>query len=586
MRIRTLPKRWIVKAFDTQDTRYHDMLMLQQELKLRPLWCRLLVQRGIKNYTEAYRFFRPSFSHLHDPFLMPDMHRACERIYDAITRNEPILIFGDYDVDGTTSVAILYDYLQQRGANVSFDVPDRLREGYGLSMAAVDRAIQSHARLLITLDCGMKDISSIARARQAGMDVIVCDHHLPGAVLPDACAILNPLLHRPSTEAYPYSALSACGITFKLIQALDTGGKTNVNILDYLDRVALSIAADIVPLTGENRTLLALGLKQMNLHPSTGMLALIEASGLSRDPSCPIGMRELGFILAPRVNAAGRMKDAHTAVRLFTEKDPQKARELAEELHQRNQQRMENDRNIAQEAMEWIENHPEEQQRKTIVVYQPHWHKGVIGIVASRLVEWYFKPTVVLTAADDQQLAGSARSVPGFNLYQAIDACGHLLERYGGHDYAAGLVLPAHHLDTFRETFENVVSSTIQDHQLMPAIYIDAAIRPEEITPAFIRMLKQFEPYGMENEPPVFLMSKLRSITNIQPLKNDHLKFQIQRNNLPPLEVVGFQMAHYFDLFRQQKPIDICFTIEENVWNGQSSIQLKLCDMRITQASI
>jgi len=580
-----LPKRWIQRTIDAKHPSWPAVAALQQQLGIKPLWCQLLVQRGITSYEEAYCFFRPSFEHIHDPFLMPDMHRVCNRIRQAIQDREPILVFGDYDVDGTTSVAILYDYLQRCGATLNFDIPDRLKEGYGLSKAAVDRAIQSHTRLLITLDCGMKDLSSIDYANQAGIDVIVCDHHLQGTSLPNAYGILNPLLNHHSGHAYPYRDLSACGITFKLIQALQAEMKININIEDYLDRVALSIAADIVPLTGENRTLLALGLKQINTNPSTGLQALIEVSGLSRQAQRSIGIRELGFILAPRVNAAGRMKDAHTAVQLFMEKDLQRARELAAELHQRNQQRMENDRSIAQEARDWIENHPEEKNRKTIVVYQPHWHKGVIGIVASRLVEWYFKPTVVLTAADDQQLAGSARSVPGYNLYQAIDACGHLLERYGGHDYAAGLVMEARQLKAFRETFEEVVSSTIQEEQLMPALYIDAIICPDDITESFIRMLKQFEPFGMDNEPPVFLMRNITAVTNIQPVKNEHLKFQIQRKAHTPLEAVGFQMADYFDLFRQQKPIDICFTIEENYWNGQASVQLKLLDMRISHQS-
>lgn len=582
-----LSKRWVFRHIDATHEAWPEVLALQKQLGIRPLWCQLLIRRGIKTYDAAYRFFRPALSHLHDPFLMPDMHKVCQRICQAIEQQQTIFIFGDYDVDGTTSVAILCDFLRQCGAKCCFDIPDRLTEGYGLSTAAVDRALSANASLLITLDCGMKDISPIAYAKAAGMDVIVCDHHLPGTVWPDAYGILNPLLQRSDGQVYPYSELSACGITFKLIQALHAYMKSEVNILAYLDRVALSIAADIVPLTGENRTLLSLGLQRINAHPSTGVQALIEVSGLA-DHEQPLGMRELGFMLAPRINAAGRIKDAHTAVELFMEKDLPKARELAAELHQRNQQRIENDRNIAQEAREWIESHPEEKRRKTIVVYQPHWHKGVIGIVASRLVEWYFKPTVVLTAAEEPEwtavnkLAGSARSVPGFNLYQAVDACGHLLERYGGHDYAAGLVLAEENFIAFKETFESVVASTIREEQLMPTIYIDAVIQPEDITPSFIQLLKQFEPFGMDNEPPVFLMQKVTNLANIQPLKHDHLKFSITRNTLPPLEVVGFQMGAYFDLLRLQKPVDICFTIEENYWNGRSAVQLKLQDMRIS----
>ncbi|MCL6523295.1 MAG: single-stranded-DNA-specific exonuclease RecJ [Thermoflavifilum sp.] len=576
-----LPKRWVFKPKLSPHASLADLFRLQQSLQIRMLWCRLLAQRGITTYEEVYRFFRPSFAHLHDPFLMPNMQWVSQRIWQAIDQREIIWIFGDYDVDGTTAVAILYDFLQRLDAKVFFDIPDRLSEGYGLSLLAVERAKAHHAQVLITLDCGMKDFEAIQAARAAGMDVIIVDHHLPGENLPNANGILNPLLDDASGLSYPYRDLSACAITFKLIQALHNSRPSNICIQAYLDRVALSIAADIVPLTGENRTLLCLGLEQINQQPSPGLQALIEVSGLAAKGKPLIGMRELGFILAPRVNAAGRISDAHTAVHLFTAHDSQLALTLAQELHMRNAQRIENDRSISQEAKEWLDTHPEEKQRHTIVVYQPHWHKGVIGIVASRLVEWYYKPTIVLTAAEDK-IAGSARSVPGFNLYRAIEACGSLLERYGGHDYAAGLLLHPSRLEAFRQKFESVVASTITPDALKPTIYIDEELVPNDITPAFIRMLKQFEPFGMGNEAPIFCMRHIDTISCVQVMSDQHLKFQIIRPSLPPLEVVGFQMADCFELFRSSKPKDICFVVEENSWNGQTQLQLRLLDIRIS----
>lgn len=547
---------------------------LHKALRIHPALCRLLVLRGVKTYEEAYRFFRPQLDHLHDPWLMKDMLQAVTRILKAIEREEKILIFGDYDVDGTTSVACMYQFLCKiyQPEKIDFYIPHRYREGYGISRQGIEFARDQHFDLIISVDCGIKSTDLIAYAASLGIDFIVCDHHLPDATLPPAVAILNP--KQPDCH-YPFKELCGCGVGFKLICALcDELGLPIEMAYEYLDLVATAVAADIVSMTGENRILVHYGLKKANEHPNRGIKALKELSGQKKD----LHISSLVFMIAPRVNAAGRMDDARKAVQMFIAESDGEAMEFAQLLHADNSDRKETDKNITEEALEQIKQNAHWTQRKSTVVFQENWHKGVVGIVASRLIDHYYRPTVVLTRSGSYA-AGSARSVPGFNLYEAIHACREHLLGYGGHFAAAGMTLALDKVDAFREKFEEVVAGSIHPQLLVPELSIDTAICLKDINQPFFRILRQMEPFGPDNLPPVFLLRGLTDNGYSKIVKEQHIKFSVMQDQVN-LQGIGFGMAGLFPLLENGKAVDIVCSIDENEWNGNSSLQLKVIDMR------
>lgn len=565
-----MQKRWTVRSYQPKQE-----ALLQSSLRIHPLLCRLLVQRGMHTFDESRLFFRPTLADLHDPWLMKDMDKAVSRIEQAFFRQEKILVYGDYDVDGTTAVATVYDFLHSIYNNIEFYIPHRYHEGYGISTQGMEYARDNDFTLIIALDCGIKAVDQITWAAGNGIDFIICDHHLPDAILPPAVAILNP---KQYDCPYPYKELSGCGIGYKLIAAFaQKKGVPEQQVHQYLDLVATSIAADIVPMTGENRALAFHGLKKVNESPRAGIQALIELSGLKEQ----LTISNLVFVIAPRVNAAGRMDDARKAVNLFVEKDPEKAMEIAAVLHADNFDRKEVDGNITKEAVELIQNDLSLQDKKSTVLYKPDWHKGVVGIVASRLIDkYYYRPTIILTLSNDI-VAGSARSVAGFNVYDAVDKCRDLLENYGGHFYAAGMTLKPENVEAFRIKFEEVVASTINPELLIPEIVIDTEITLKDITPAFFNILKQFEPLGPDNLRPVFLMRNVVDSGYSRLVKDEHIKFSVkQHHSSNTLTGIGFYMADKFPLVNSKQPFDMVFTIDENEWNGKMNLQLKVIDIR------
>lgn len=564
-----MQKRWTVKKYQPGPER-----SLQAALRIHPILCRLLVQRGILTYDAAKHFFRPTLDDLIDPWLMKDMDVAITRLELAFFRREKILVYGDYDVDGTTAVATVFTFLESIYSNIEFYLPHRYREGYGISKQGIDYAIENDISLIIALDCGIKSVELIAEAKSKGIDFIICDHHLPDAILPEAVAILNPKQH---DCPYPYKELSGCGIGFKLISALaQKRGMPMEMVYPFLDLVATSIAADIVPMTGENRVLAFFGIKKVNDDPSPAIKSLVQLSGLKEK----LTTSNLVFVIAPRVNAAGRMDDARKAVNLFIEKDFDKAMAIAEVLHADNFDRKEIDMTITQEAVLLIQNDDAQLLRKSTVLYQPHWHKGVVGIVASRLIDkYYYRPTIILTQSNDK-VAGSARSVSGFNVYEAIHRCKDLLENYGGHFYAAGMTLKPENVKAFQDKFEEVVSSTIDPDLLIPEIVIDTEINFSDITPAFFNILKQFEPLGPENLRPVFITRYVTDTGYSRVVKEEHLKLSVKQRQGPAFSGIGFFMADKFPLVSSKKPFDVVFTVEENEWNGATTLQLKVLDIR------
>lgn len=553
------------------------MQHLHEVLKIHPALCNILAQRGIRDFEEARSFFRPQLSALHDPFLMKDMDKAVARLLTAFNTREKILVFGDYDVDGTTAVSIMYQFLQKVyiPGNIQFYIPHRYREGYGVSKQGIDFAKQQGITLIISLDCGIKSAVLIAYAASLGIDFIVCDHHLPDTELPPAVAILNP---KQKDCPYPYKELCGCGVGFKLITALAQHFKLpDESFLCYLDLVATAIAADIVPITGENRILAFHGIKMVNENPSTGIKALIELSGFKK---AVLHITNLVFVIAPRVNAAGRMDDARKAVQLFIEKDYKKALAFAEELHNDNDNRKEADSSITEQALEMIGSNELLIKRKSTVVFQPHWHKGVVGIVASRLIEKYYRPTIVLTQSGSI-VAGSARSVPGFNLYEAIHECREHLLGYGGHFAAAGMTLLPENIEAFSLKFEAVVNERIAPHLLIPVINIDTEIQLADIKPSFYNIICQMEPFGPENMRPVFICRNISDTGNSRVLKEQHIKFSLKQGNVM-ISGIGFNLADKMPLLLTKQPLDFVFTIDENEWNGERSLQLKIIDFRLS----
>jgi len=567
-----LEKRWNILPFDSSKS-----ASLKQALGINLTICKILVQRGIENYESAKNYFRPQLDNLHSPWLMKDMKKAVDRIDSALSAKEKILVFGDYDVDGTTSVAAMYQFITgiYDPALTDFYVPHRYREGYGVSRMGIDFAADNGFTLIICLDCGIKSVDLIGYAKTLGIDFIVCDHHLPDKKLPDAVAILNP--KQPDCN-YPYKELCGCGVGFKLMTALAEFYSLPAETFHrYLDLVATAIAADIVPMTGENRILAYFGLQKINTDPAPGIKALIQLGGIQKE----LSITNVVFVIAPRVNAAGRMDDARKAVQLFIEQDYGKAMEYAEMLHADNSDRKLADSSITQEALEMINADENLISRKSSVVYKEDWHKGVVGIVASRLIEHYYRPTVVLTKSGGLA-TGSARSVTGFNLYEAIYACREHLVAYGGHFAAAGLSLLPENVEAFSNKFNEVVSATIDERLLIPEIIIDAEIAFTEIKDPFYEILKQMEPFGPENMHPVFIAKGVSETGYSKILKELHVRFVVKQHDVV-LNGIGFNMSEKFYLLGLKKPLDIVFTIDENEWNGNKTLQLKVIDIRLSE---
>jgi len=567
-----MQKRWNILWADEEK-----ITALREALKINTILCRILVQRGTDDFEKAKQYFRPQLSDLHSPWLMKDMDKAVNRIITAFEQQEKILVFGDYDVDGTTSVACVFQFIHNIYSNTDFYIPHRYREGYGISKMGIDFAKENGFTLIISLDCGIKSVELIAYAKTLGIDFVVCDHHLPDLELPPAVAILNA---KQKDCPYPYKELCGCGVGFKLMMALtDKLGLPDTAYLNYLDLVATAIAADIVPITGENRTMAFYGLQKVNEDPCAGIKALMQLAGVQKH----MRITNLVFVIAPRVNAAGRMDDARKAVQLFIEKDFNNALSFAEMLHNDNADRREADSSITEEALALIKNDPLSEKRKTTVVFQEHWHKGVVGIVASRLIETYYRPTVVLTRSGEYA-AGSARSVTGFNLYEAIHACREHLLGYGGHFAAAGMTLLPEKIQAFSDAFEKEVGHLITDDLLIPEIIIDAEISFSDINPSLYSILSQMEPFGPENMRPVFIARKVADTGFSKIVKEQHIRFVVKQNNIT-LTGIGFNMAAKFELIQMKQPLDIVFTIDENEWNGEKSLQLKMIDLRISQGA-
>ena len=546
---------------------------LSKALGIEPLLSSLLVQRGITTYDQAKRFFRPSLEELHDPFLMQDMDLAVERIQRAIAAQEAILIYGDYDVDGTTSVALLSSYLKSYYPNVATYIPDRYTEGYGVSYKGIDYAQDNDITLIIALDCGIKAIEKVAYASKKGIDFIICDHHRPGENLPKAVAVLDP---KREDCSYPYKELCGCGVGFKLIQALGSRrGQSIEDLVLYLDLVATAIGADIVPVTGENRVLAYYGLQVINSNPRVGYQAILKQVNKST-----LTITDVVFIIAPRINAAGRMKHGNHAVSLLVETDPQSAAQWASEIELFNADRKDADKQITKEALEQI-SQAGEQTNNTTVVYKEHWHKGVIGIVASRLIETYYRPTLVFTKSGDT-LAASARSVKGFDVYNALEGCAQYIEQFGGHKYAAGLTLQEKEYPNFKAQFEKVVSQTIDPKLLSPEINIDGQLDLADITPKFHRILKQFAPFGPGNRQPVFMTQNLKDTGYGKRVGADksHLRLTVKQVDSAPIVGIGFGLGDKKDTACRKLPFKAVFCIDENQWQGKVSLQLRIKDIQ------
>jgi single-stranded-DNA-specific exonuclease len=564
-----MEKRWnILTADPTQVESLH------RELKINPVLCRVLVNRGITTYEEARKFFRPDLRDLSDPWLMKDMDLAVGRIFKAFSQKEKILVFGDYDVDGTSAVACMYQFLRKIYSveRLDFYIPHRYREGYGISKMGIDFAKENEFSLVISLDCGIKSVELIGYAKSLGIEFIVCDHHLPDQELPLAAAILNP--KQPGCP-YPFKELCGCGIGFKLMTALASQiGLPDEDIFVYLDLVATAIAADIVPIVGENRILAYHGLRKVNENPNYGIKALIELSDLKKT----LVINDLVYMIAPRVNAAGRMDDAKKAVQLFIAASYPEALFFGNMLHTDNADRKEADLTTTEEALSLIQEDVYFNLHKSTVVYNPRWHKGVVGIVASRLIEKHYRPTVVLTQSGEV-VAGSARSVSGFNLYEAVHACREHLLGYGGHFAAAGMTLLPDQVELFRAKFEEVVSSTIDPRSLVPEIGIDTEIHFRDMNQTFYNIVRQMEPFGPENMRPMFIAKNVRDTGYSKIVKESHIKFSLHQDDIL-FTGIGFNLAEKFPTLGAKAPVDIVFVLDENEWNGEKRIQLRAVDLR------
>ncbi len=562
-------KRWILKDLPPQKR----IEELCQAININSFLASILLQRGINDFEAARNYFRPSLEQLHNPFLMKGMERAVMRLKRAIDGGEKILIYGDYDVDGTTAVALVYSYLTKFYTRCEIYVPDRYAEGYGISLAGIEYAEQHEFSLIIALDCGIKSSELVELATLKGIDFIICDHHLPDDDIPNAVAVLDP---KQENCEYPYQDLSGCGLGFKFMQGFAQKYRDQRELYEYLDLVAVSIASDIVPITGENRILTYFGLIKLNENPSPGLKALKEISGIKSE----LDVSGVVFSLGPRINAAGRVAHARAAVDLLVSKTELEATQLAERLNLKNEIRKQFDSDITVEALAMIEGNDLLRTAKSTVLFKNTWHKGVIGIVAARCVEKYYRPTVILTESNNK-ITGSARSVSGFDLYGAILECSDLLEKFGGHKYAAGLTLDMNNLELFQQKFEQVVSSTITEAMLIPLVEIDMAIHFDAITPKFLRILKQMAPFGPENPRPLFEATNVQVFNSLSSFKDKHIRFLArQHNNEKIFQVLGFDMAEYYDQLAAGDSFKMAFTIEENTFNNSTSVQLRIKDLK------
>ncbi|MFD2936955.1 single-stranded-DNA-specific exonuclease RecJ [Spirosoma flavum] len=575
-------KRWIAKPFPNSVEQQGAIETLTNSLGVSPFLAALLVQRGIQTYEEARTFFRPEIEHLHNPFEMKDMERAIMRLQMAMLpeRQEKILIYGDYDVDGTTSVALVYGFLKNYHSAIDYYIPDRYKEGYGISQQGIRWAADNGFSLIIALDCGIKSVERVAEAKELGVDFIICDHHRPGSELPDAAAVLDP---KRDDCQYPYKELSGCGVGFKLLQAFCLQKEIPLEQLyPYLDLVAVSIASDIVPLTGENRVMAYYGLKHLNATPRTGLKALIKIAGFSRE----LDITNLVFGLGPRINAAGRIQHAKAAVQLLLAASEEEADEFAMAINKHNNSRREFDSSMTEQALAMIRDSDALTHAKSTVLYDATWHKGVIGIVASRCIEHFHRPTIILTQSNDK-VAGSARSVPGFDVYEAIEECADLLEQFGGHTFAAGMTMSVTNIDAFRQKFEEVVARTIKEEHLMPLIDIDLPLDFSEISDKLFRIVKQMGPFGPYNLQPTFMTEEVYLVSEPIIMKEKHLKINVRqgdtafRKSGQTLTAIGFGFAHLADQLRPGQPFSICYQVEQNHYNGNTTLQLMLKDVKV-----
>ena len=569
-----IEKKWILREGSDNST----VRRLSSELGVDPVLAELLVQRGVYTFEQARSFFRPALADLHDPFLMTDMEQAVTRVHAAVTGREKILIYGDYDVDGTTAVSLVYSFLSRLTREVDFYIPERYDEGYGVSYKGIDWAAENGFGLIITLDCGIKANEKVEYAKTKGIDMIICDHHLPENELPKAVAVLDP---KREDCNYPFDDLSGCGVGFKLVQAYsqryDIPFETLIPLLDLL---VVSIASDLVSVTGENRILAHFGLKQLNSRPREGLLAMIHLSGL--EPT-HLTIDDIVFKIGPRINAAGRMESGRMAVELLTARDEATAIRIGSEINEHNNERKNIDRRITQEALEMVHSGNCLSSGNATIVYNPEWHKGVVGIVASRLVEAFYKPTIVFTKSQEGLVTGSARSVHGFDLYDAIESCSDLLENFGGHLYAAGLTLKEENLNAFCARIEKSISEAIIPEMQTPVVDVDAHLNFSQITPKFLRILKQFQPFGPGNSAPVFLTENVydNGMGRKVGAEGGHLKLELIQESHPyhHISAIGFNMAHVFDHIKAGNPIDVCYSIVENYYRGTANTQLRVKDM-------
>ncbi|MDD5912299.1 MAG: single-stranded-DNA-specific exonuclease RecJ [Bacteroidales bacterium] len=570
-----IEKKWILRENADAET----VSQLSSELGVDPVLSELLVQRGVTTFQQARSFFRPDLGNLYDPFLMKDMDKAVERLRKAVTSGEKILVYGDYDVDGTTAVSLVYSFLSSLTPDVDFYIPERYDEGYGVSYKGIDWAAENGFTLIITLDCGIKANEKVDYAQAKGIDMIICDHHLPENELPKAMAVLDP---KREDCTYPFDDLSGCGVGFKLVQAYSQRyGIPFETLIPLLDLLVVSIASDLVSVTDENRILAHFGLKQLNGSPREGLLAMIQLSGL--EPT-HITIDDIVFKIGPRINAAGRMESGRIAVELLTASDAETAFRIGTEINEHNNERKNIDRRITQEALDMVRNGSCLSSGNATIVYNPQWHKGVVGIVASRLVEAFYKPTIVFTQSQGGLVTGSARSVHGFDLYDAIESCSDLLENFGGHLYAAGLTLKEENLLKFCERIENFISGRIVPQMQTPVVEIDAKLNFAQITPKFLRILKQFQPFGPGNTAPVFLTENVYDNGNGRKVgaEGGHLKLELIQESHPyhHISAIAFNMAGFFDHIKAGNPIDICYSIVENYYRGTANTQLRIKDMR------
>lgn len=589
MIVRSSPaaKRWLYKPFPDAPPQKSAIESLVQTLNISPFLACLLVQRGVTTYEEARLFFRPELAHLHDPFLMRDMDRAVDRITRALEKGEKILVYGDYDVDGTTSVALMYGFLSTIYERLEHYIPDRYKEGYGISKAGVAYAAANGFTLIIALDCGIKSIDRVAEAKALGVDFIICDHHRPGPEIPDAVAVLDP---KREDCHYPYDELTGCGVGFKLLQALcRVRGIPADTLWPYLDLVAVSISCDIVPVTGENRALAYYGLKQLNSSPRTGLCALLRIAGfIGEHETCPPQAKHLDvtnvvFGLGPRINAAGRIKHARAAVDLLLAEHHDEAEEFAYGLNRHNADRQEFDKSMTEQALAMIEADDWLKNAKSTVLFDASWNKGVVGIVASRCIERFYRPTIILTQSNDKA-AGSARSVAGFDVYEAIEACADLLEQFGGHTFAAGLTMPVENIEKFQKRFDEVVSASILEEHLTPKVDIDIPLDFSEIDAKFYRIMKQMSPFGPQNLAPVFCTENVVLVGEPIIMKEKHLKFTCKQiGSGRTFTAIGFGLSAWADLLHQNEPFSICYSVEMNHFRDQSTIQLMLKDIRLPE---